>query len=220
MAPEKEMPMSEAEMTRELSEQGFEEREIQGKDGVKGKEQRDAQGRVILSDEHYENGDRQVIQTEHGEHAEGVEAAGAPSKEFGKLYTKDKEGEPTEKMLVREHPRTNHKFTLKGVSQDGVHLDAYVEATLENLGETLGDPKSHWSHFILEGPAVEKAFKRITAHGKEKSRALEGSFGSLELTVNGRAIDFKTFGKVSLDFDDDGKVKKATIHCRDWEAKV
>lgn len=216
----KESPMTEAEMTAELKEQGFLEQEITSKRGVRGTEQRNAEGKVILSDEHYENGDRQVIQIEHGQPPEGANSAQAPSKEFGKLYTKTAEGEPVEKMLVREHPRTRHSFTLKGVSQDGAHLDVYVDPVLENLGHTVGVKDDNWSHFILEGAEAEKAFKGVKAPEGEKCRKLVGDFGSHKLVMDGRKIDFNTFGQVSLDYDDEGKVTRATIHCRDWEEKV
>jgi hypothetical protein len=216
MVPEKESPMTEEEMTAELAEQGHPEQEIADRQGVKGKEQRDAQGRVILSDEHYENGSSQIVQIEHGEPTEATEGL-APSKEFGKLTELSAEGERKEKMLVREHPRTKHSFTVKGVTPEGKHVDAFVHATLENLGSTVGEKRDPWSHFIMEGSEVAKLFKGIKPPKGKNSLGLEGQFGSLQVTVDGREIDFKTFSKISLDFDDEGKATKATIHCRDWE---
>lgn len=218
MAPEKESPMSEEEMSVELAEQGHPEQEIADRGGVKGKEQRDAQGRVILSDEHYENGAHQIIQTEHGEPLE--EGVAPRSIEFGKLTQQGPDGEPTEKMLVREHPRTKHTFTLKGVTADGTHVDAFVETVLESMGHTEGENREPWSHFIVEGSEAAKAFKWIKAKEGEKSRKLKGNFGSLEITIGDRRINFATFDQISLDFDEDGKVEKVTAHCRDWEEIV
>lgn len=216
MAPEKEMPMSEAEMTKELSEQGFTERK-----GTYGPEQIDQNGRVVMKDEHYEGGVRQLIQIEYGEPVGEGDRQRIPSKESGKQITPTPEGEKV-KMLVREHPGTFHEFTLKGVSQDGVHVDAFIDAELKDLSATLsgGETNEPWAHLELDEAGAAKAFGQLKPLAGKDYRQLNGNFGSLDLEVGGRSIRFSEIGRISVNFNDEGKPIKATIHKIKWEEKV
>lgn len=216
MAPERENPMSEEEMTQELTGQGFTERQ-----GEYGPEQIDQAGHVVTKDEHYESGVRQLIQIEYGESVGEGDRQRTPSKESGKEITPTPEGEQV-KMLVREHPGTFHKFTLKGVSQDGVQVDAFVDAELKDLSATLSgaDTNEPWAHLELDEAGAAKAFGQLKPLAGQDYRQLNGNFGSFELEVGGRSIQISEIGRISVDFDADGKPTKATIHKIKWQEKV
>lgn len=166
----------------------------------------DADGRVVLKTETWDE-TQQSIQYSYG--------PGEASVEEAKILEGEKQGQE----YRREHPHSQHAIPLSEYGS--------VNGTLETLGQTtVGGPEgSHepWAHFEVNDPSTLAAFANIPNEQRQQNErgqsyaVLNGDFGGgFELTVGSRTIMIDRIGRISVDFDTDGRPAKATLHKIIW----
>lgn len=176
-----------------------------------GTAQLDAEGRVVLRTEQYDN--TQVTQITHGEDGSSVE--------HGKIIEGEKQGQE----YKREHPHTTHSLALHWSDPELGEMNVSAAAVLETVGETTaGGPagtNEPWAHFESTDPTLLEALANVRREeGKSyavlNAGAGESYGGGFDVAFGSRRIAIESIRRISIDFGPDGMPSKATLHKIHW----
>lgn len=193
-----------------LAQEQLEAMTIEERPTDHGFEHVDAEGRIVLRTETWGD-EQQTVQFTYGEAESSIENA------------KILEGEKAGHEFRREHPHSMHALSLDGYGS--------VSAQLETLGQTtVGGPEGSnepWAHFEVTNSDDLQAFSAIPESDRQTNErgeayaVLRGDFGGgMEMTIGDRTITIERIGKISVNFDREGKPVKATIHNILWKEQA